>query len=98
MRRGWVLAVVGVAVLALAGCGKPGGVDGNLTNAWPALPAAKTPVPKVGVCYPNENQTTWYGDFTKAVDCAPGQLQTETGSFGSLSGVNAARQPPQMAD
>ena len=97
MRRGWVLAVVGVAVLALAGCGKPGGVDGNLTNAWPALPAAKTPVPKVGVCYPNEYQTTWYGDFDKAVDCASATHQTETVSVGSFSGADADRSAPPLA-
>jgi hypothetical protein len=97
MRRGWLVAVVGVAVFALAGCAKPAGVDGDLTNAWPALPQAKTPVPTVGVCYPVDYDPTWYGDFDKAVDCAASSHRTETVYVGSFSGADADRSAPPLA-
>ena len=35
--RGGAVAVAAVLALALAGCAKPPGVDGNLTNGWPDL-------------------------------------------------------------
>jgi hypothetical protein len=97
MRRGWLVAVVGVVVCALAGCAKPAGVDGDLTNAWPALPQAKTPVPKAGVCYPVDYDPTWYGDFDKAVDCTASSHRTETVYVGSFSGADADRSAPPLA-
>jgi hypothetical protein len=97
MRRGWALAAGAVVALALGGCGKPAGVDGDLTNAWPALPKAKTPVPVVGACYPKEYDPTWYGDFDSAVDCKTVGHQTETVFVGSFTGADADRSAPPLA-
>ena len=52
MRRWWTAVAVGaVAVLALAGCGAPGGADGNLTDEWPGFGPAKGFVPENGACH-----------------------------------------------
>jgi hypothetical protein len=48
------VAVLGAvaALVVVAGCGgRPPGVDGNLTNNWPAMPDAKLPVPADHACY-----------------------------------------------
>src|SRR2546430_3892555 len=98
MRRGWALAVLGaVAVLGLAGCGKPAGIDGDLTNSWPAFEKAKTPVPVVGACYPTEYDPTWVGDFSKAVECKTASHQTETVFVGAFTGADADRSGPPLA-
>ena len=39
------------AVLALAGCSMPSGVDGNLVNDWSAVSAPSATTPLVGECY-----------------------------------------------
>lgn len=44
-------AVLIVAVLALAGCGRPAGVDGSLTNNWPAMPEPSLPAVTAPACY-----------------------------------------------
>ena len=50
-RRVIAVTVLVTAALALAGCAKPAGVDGNLVNGW-ALPAEpKIPVPTAPACY-----------------------------------------------
>jgi hypothetical protein len=92
-------AALGVAaVLLVAGCGKPAGVDGDLTNNWPALPEAKTPVPPSGACYPNEYAATWYGPFDDVkVDCASSAHKTETIYVGSFTGADADRSTPPLA-
>ena len=54
MRRWWALVAIAAAALAMGGCGNPAGVDGDLTNAWPAFAKAQTPTPVVGACYPQE--------------------------------------------
>src|SRR2546430_1360954 len=49
MRRGWALAGLGaVAVLRVAGCGEPGGGDGDPIHPWPPLVKGKAPVPAGG--------------------------------------------------
>ena len=93
MRCGWALAGVGVVVLAVTGCAPPAGTDGDLTNGWPAFPAARTPTPGAGVCYPGGYQPTWHGDFGSAVDCASRPHQTETVFVGAFTGADAAAPP-----
>src|SRR5947207_2568115 len=92
-------AVVGLAaVAALAACSPvPGGVDGDLTNGWPAFPKASTPLPKVGVCYPTDFNETWYGDFSAANDCTKDSHQTETVYVGAFTGADADRSAPPLA-
>src|SRR2546430_2039048 len=51
-----VTTVAGLAALMLAGMlagctAKPRGVDGDLTNGWPALAKAAVPTPLAGTCY-----------------------------------------------
>jgi hypothetical protein len=89
--------MLGVVALALAGCGAPAGTDGDLTNGWPALDKAKTPVPVVGACYPTEYDPTWRGDFDNAVDCKTGSHQTETVYVGTFTGSDADRGTPPLA-
>lgn len=85
------------AALALAGCGRPAGVDGDLTDDWLAFPKATTPVPVVGACYPTDYTETWYGDFSGAVDCTRTAHQTETVYVGSFTGADADRTAPPLA-
>jgi hypothetical protein len=97
MQRAWRLALVGTAFAVLvAGCGKSTGVDNDLTNAWPVFDKAVTPVPKVGACYGQRLDTTWYGDFSDAVDCSTSH-QTETVFVGSFTGTEAGRSTPPLA-
>ena len=78
MRRWWALVAMAAVALAPGGCARPAGVDGDLTNGWPAFARAQTPIPDAGVCYPREYDPTWYGDFDSAVDCKSETHQTET--------------------
>jgi Septum formation len=97
MRRWWALVAGAAVALAVGGCTKPAGVDGDLTNQWPAFAKAQTPVPVVGACYPREFDPTWYGDFDSAVDCANASHQTETVFVGALTGADADRSAPPLA-
>ncbi len=96
MRRSWALALAVGTVLMLSGCDRVVGTDGDLTNNWPAMPKAVTPTPQVGVCYPTGFDTTWYGDFSGAVDCTAGYHRIETVYVGSFSGADADRSAPPL--
>lgn len=93
-RGGWLLAVA--TVVALAGCGQQAGTDGDLTNTWPVMPKAVTPVPVTGTCYTTPLDETWYGDFATAVDCGIGDHQTETVYVGTFTGADADRSAPPI--
>ncbi len=83
-------------VLMLAGCaGKPAGVDGDLTNQWPAMADAKAPVPEVGVCYDTEYDITVTSPFNP-VDCAKTH-HTETTYVGAFTGADASRTTPPLS-
>jgi Septum formation len=96
MRR-WAAALTALgALVALAGCaGLPAGVDGNLTNNWPAMPEAKVAVPLAGACYtgqyvyPGRSVRVWTGDFNP-VDCATTHY-SETAFVGTFTGADAQR-------
>jgi hypothetical protein len=71
-----VYRVVGAAVLAvvsaaaLTACGKPAGVDGNLTNGWAMLPEAKIAVPVAPACYSTpEDDVTSITKWPEPVEC-----------------------------
>lgn len=86
--------VVAAAALLLAACGKPAGVDGNLTNDWAALPEAKIPVPAAKVCYQVESDnpvtvTKW----PPSVECTTTHT-VETIQVGAFTGDDAARTSP----
>ena len=46
-----VTAVLGALILLLAGCGNPGGVDGNLTNDWTPIGAPSGFTPAAATCH-----------------------------------------------
>jgi hypothetical protein len=86
-----------MVTLAAAGCSRPRGVDGDLVNNWPAMPAAKTGVPVVGACYDQPVSEVWFGDFSP-VDCATTEHLTETVYVGTFTGSQAARSAPPDPD
>lgn len=87
-----------VSVTVLTGCASapPPGVDGNLTNNWPAMPEAKVSVPVVGVCYPGQyvypgrSVRVWTGFAFNTVDCSTTHY-SETVFIGSFAGADAQR-------
>jgi Septum formation len=83
------------ATVLLAGCAKPAGVDGDLTNDWPAMGEAKAAVPEVGVCYDQAYDSTWSGPFD-TVDCA-GDHHVETTYVGEFTGADADASAPPSA-
>jgi hypothetical protein len=84
-----VLAVLAMAA-ALAGCASmPPGVDGNLTDAWPAMPVAKVSVPAVGVCYAARPTGLAAGD-EPTTPCSDSH-STETVYVGTFTGADGNR-------
>jgi hypothetical protein len=66
---GGLVLALGTA-LALTGCGKPAGTDGNLTNGWAMLPEAKIAVPTAPACYTaTEEDLTTITKWPAPVDC-----------------------------
>ncbi|SBT48893.1 septum formation family protein [Micromonospora auratinigra] len=80
--RGLVAAVV-VATLA-AGCARSGGLDGDLTDDWAALPAAGPFTPAAGVCQVADFTPTVGLDGYEPVGCdLPHRVETvHVGAFG----------------
>jgi hypothetical protein len=97
-----VLALAATAALVLAGCGKPAGVDGNLTNGWSMLPAAKIAVPTAPACYAStEDDLSSVTKWPPPVDCTAshnvelisvGQFSDADSSGPPASGTTARRQ------
>lgn len=85
-----VMAVVLVAAFGLSACaGLPPGVDGDLTNSWPAMAQAKVSVPASGVCYHETTTGNAVGDEI-TVPCTGVHL-TETVFVGAFTGADADR-------
>jgi hypothetical protein len=95
VRGKFVGAVLGAAAaLLLAGCGgPPPGVDGNLTNNWPAMPEAKLPVPADHACYDVEDPSPGTAKLPLPVDCAA-RHSVETARVGMFAGADAAADVP----
>ncbi|SCF26156.1 Septum formation [Micromonospora viridifaciens] len=95
MRRWWTAAAVGATLLALAGCGAPAGVDGDLTDDWSALPPAETFVPAAEVCHPTIQDVGYLSGYNP-IDCATSH-RAETLHVGTLTGTDASRSTPPRA-
>ncbi len=68
MRRGGMFlattTAMALALAALAGCGgKPPGVDGDLTNHWPAFAAPTLDTPVAGQCHDEAHTFEWPGPY-----------------------------------
>jgi hypothetical protein len=89
---GAVLATA--AALLLAGCGgTPPGVDGNLTNNWPAMPEAKIPLPADRACYDIQDPSPGASKLPPAVECGA-RHTVETVHVGIFTGGDAATDSP----
>jgi hypothetical protein len=88
-------AALGVAAaLLLAGCGgPPPGVDGNLTNNWPAMPEPKLPVPPDFACYDVGDVSPGMSKLPPSAPC-DGQHTLETVHVGFFNGADAATDVP----
>lgn len=96
MRRWWTAVAVGaVAVLALAGCGAPGGADGNLTDDWPGFGPAKGFVPENGACHTIVQDVGYLSGYNP-VGCTEPH-RAETLYVGTLTGADAGRGTPPRA-
>jgi hypothetical protein len=87
-----------VTTLALvAGCGTPAGLDGNLTDNWPAMPEAKIAIPLDRACYdvPGQNPGA-VAKLPAPSDCSSAHT-VETLHLGTFTGADAERtSPPPM--
>lgn len=89
--RGWVVAAL---CLALAGCGNPSGVDGNLTDGWAAIAAPTGFTPVAETCHLANFSTTGTRAAYEEVDCDL-KHRTETVFVGEYDGPAAeAAAPP----
>lgn len=96
MRR-WIGAITmgGVLALAVAGCGNPAGVDGELTDEWAAVPEPVAFVPAAGTCHPEFEPIGYLREY-QPVDCAQPHT-TETLHLGTVTGAEADRPAPPVA-
>jgi len=90
-----VAAAAGVAaVLLTSGCGgRAAGVDGNLTNNWPAMPVAKLPVPTAPACFDVPEAGPGVSKLPDAVPCERAH-NLETIHIGTFTGEDATRDAP----
>lgn len=94
MRR-WltVVGLVVVSAVALAGCSKPAGTDGNLVDDWPALGEPKLFIPTANVCYQSKPADNWNSTATDSVACTASHI-VETVFVGTFTGDAANRTTP----
>lgn len=90
MRR-WLsgVAAAGAAVLALAGCGSPAGVDGDLVDDWEPVGQPTVFVPEAGTCHPRLQEVGYLSTY-RPVACDR-LHQAETAYVGSFVGADAER-------
>ena len=93
MRRATASAVALAVLLALAGCAEAG-VDGDLTDDWPALGEARPFLPVAGVCHTTESPRE-VSAAQSSVDCAVPHLG-ETVHVGAFP-AGVAKLPPEQA-
>jgi hypothetical protein len=93
-RAAVLLATVSLVGLTLAGCGRPAGVDGNLTNNWPPMPEAKLVEPTDHGCYlVDADDPTGVTKWPAPVDCTSTHT-VETVHLGKFTGDDASRDTP----
>jgi hypothetical protein len=103
-RRSWRLVLLAAVTLALAavmlaltGCGNPAGVDGDLTNNWPAMPEPKLPEPVDHACYDvATDDPAGVARWPPPVDCTASHT-VETIHIGAFRGDDATRETPPPA-
>jgi hypothetical protein len=95
MRRSrWAVAAVCALFVGLAaGCGNPGGVDGELGDDWVGLAEPKAFTPAAQACHRTSH--TEFGSLAtyRPVDCA-GAHRSETFHVGTFAGAEAGRNAP----
>lgn len=92
--RGAVLVTVLAAMLgAVAGCGRPAGVDGVITDDWAAISAPTGFTPAAGVCHEAGFADVGFRNTYEIVDCAV-RHRTETVHVGTFTGAVAAAPGP----
>jgi hypothetical protein len=84
-----ITAVLGALVLLVAGCGNPGGVDGNLTNNWTPIGAPTGFTPIADTCHLANFAAVGPRSTYEEVDCEQ-KHRTETVYVGAY--------PPPAAD
>lgn len=91
----WAVAALGVVAVLLAGCGNPGGVDGDIADDWVRMGEPKIFVPTAGTCH--ETPYNAFGSLSAygPVDCAEPHL-AETIHVGTLTGAAASRDVPPV--
>jgi hypothetical protein len=88
-----VAAVCGLAALLLAGCGNPGGVDGDLADDWIAVAEPKSFVPPAEVCHESGYSTFASLSSFEPVECDSSH-RAETIHVGTFDGAAAGRTSP----
>lgn len=96
MRRLTVPAAVLAVLLVLAGCAEAG-VDGDLTDDWPALAEPQPYVPVAGVCLPDESPREVPAAAAGGVDCAVPHVG-ETVHVGAFPAALVKLPPEQAAE
>jgi hypothetical protein len=89
-----ITAVLGALVLLVAGCGNPGGVDGNLTNDWTPIGAPIGFIPVASTCHLANFAAVGPRSTYEEVDCDQ-KHRTETVYVGAYPAPAAdADSPP----
>ena len=89
-------ALLLAATAALAGCGKPGGVDGSIADDWVAVSAPTGFTPKAGTCHLASYVKMVTRDGYEQIDCAL-QHRTETVYVGTYPKAAAEAPAPPAA-
>ncbi|MFG1605804.1 septum formation family protein [Actinoplanes sp. NPDC049265] len=92
--RGWV---AGALLLVLAGCGNPGGVDGDLTDGWGAIQAPTGFTPEPGACHLANFSNVGTRAAYEEVDCDL-KHRTETVFVGKYADPAAQAAAPPADD
>ncbi|MGR6321688.1 septum formation family protein [Micromonospora soli] len=92
MRRWRGLVAAALSTVALAGCGTPAGLDGDLTDDWRPVGAVTQFAPKAGDCHLIAAPTSYLTSY-QPVDCARAHL-VETFHLGTFTGPLAERPTP----
>jgi Septum formation len=93
-RKGLGVVLVAIAGVLVGGCSKPPGVDGDLTNGWPALPKAEIAAPTAPACYSiTQRDPTLVTKFPAPVECTEAH-NIETIYVGKFTGADGDRTTP----
>jgi hypothetical protein len=95
MRRRLAAWALAAAALALASCARPIGVDGDLTDDWPAIGPPTVFLPQAETCHVRFQEVGHLSEY-QPVDCGQPH-EAETAYVGSFSGPDADRSTPPAA-